>query len=312
MIINGKIYKLKSFSLPKMMQSNIRKKKTKSMEEVIKDIRNAKFVAIGGLSYVNVPCAFVREMVKRKVVIDKLYPGIVGGYPVELLLGSGIVKKIICPYVGYEDLGLSPTFRKAVENGKVDVIEVGEDFIGFGLKAGAAGIPFVPINKGHEGSQVVEVNPYYKRVKSPYDGEEYVTIPAINPDVAIIHVQKADVFGNGIHLGPVFTDVLLAKASKKVVISCDELVPHEEIRKEPKNVTIPSIFVDAVINIPYGAHPTESPFMYERDEDHLKELLNIAKSDEGFKKYLDKYVFLKDNDEYLEVIGKERLENLKV
>jgi glutaconate CoA-transferase subunit A len=265
-------------------------------------------IAFGGSLTYNTPSAVIREIINHGFK-DLMVYSFIASYPVDLLIGAGSVKRVMTPFITFGELGLAPSFRRYVEKGEVEVIEVDETFWAYALKAGGAALPFIPLAKGYD-TDIPRVNPMYKKVVSPYDGKEYVTVPPINPGLAIIHVQYADEYGNGIHLGNLSTDLMLAKAARKVILTCDKLIPHEEIIKRNREVTIPSFLVDAVVQIQFCCHPLGSDMLYRRDQEHLIEYVKSAKTFEGFENYLNKYVIGKSHDEYLDIIGREKLEKL--
>ncbi|MDH5403010.1 MAG: hypothetical protein OEY49_11010, partial [Candidatus Heimdallarchaeota archaeon] len=155
----------------------------------------------------------------------------------------------------------------------------------------------------HDSSNIPQQSNLYQKVKDPFSGIETYAIQAIHPDVAILHVQKASMDGNCIHLGSVVTDRLMATASKTVIITCDELISVDEIRKNPNTTTIPSIFVDYIINLKFAAHPTSSHGMYSYDNEEIKEYLNATRSEESYNTYIDSRTSISE-DEYLEKFAK--------
>lgn len=286
-----------------------RRSKQISLEVAIKKyVADDTDIAFGGSLTYNTPSAVVREIINQGFK-DLMIYSFIASYPVDLLVGAGSVKSVMAPFITFGELGLAPSFRRYAERGIVEVIEVDETFWSYALKAGGASLPFIPLARGYD-TDIPEVNPMYEKVVSPYDGEEYVTVPPINPSLAFIHVQYADQYGNGIHLGNLSTDLMLAKAAKRVILTCDELIPNEAIIKRNREVTIPSFLVDAVVPLEFCCHPLGSDLLYRRDEEHLLEYVKSAKTPEGFVGYLDKYVLGKSHEEYLDIIGKDKLETL--
>jgi glutaconate CoA-transferase subunit A len=205
--------------------------------------------------------------------------------------------------VGFEHLGLAPNFRKAAESGKLKIRECDEAFVTYTLRAGASSLPFMPLPRGIEATSVPSMNEGdYRWVEDPFSGEKFAALPALQPDVALVHCQKADAYGNAIFEGSKFTDHLMIKAADKVILQVEEVVPHEYLLEHVMKVDVPAFLVDAVVNAPFGCHPTASHMYYRYDEDHFKEYLAACKED--FTAYLDKYVRgPKTNEDYLEVIG---------
>jgi glutaconate CoA-transferase subunit A len=256
------------------------------------------------------PSAVSREIINRGFSELTIY-AFIASYPIDILIGAGCVERIISPFITFGELGLAPSYRRYVEGGKLEVIEIDEAFWGFSLRAGSASLPFIPLAEGYD-TDIPNVNPLYKRVISPYDGKEYITVPPLKPTLSIIHCQLADKYGNGIHLGNIGTDKLLAKASKHIILTCDRLIPNEEIIERNREVTIPSFLVDAVVPIRFCCHPLGSDMLYNRDIDHLTEYIKSAKTEDGFNKYLEKYVMGRSHEEYLDMVGEDKLKRLVV
>ena len=169
------------------------------------------------------------------------------------------------------------------------------------------GVPFLP-TRTMLGTDMLDYSAG-KVVKDPFTGIEVILLPALILDVALIHVHRADKFGNCQIDGISGFALEMSRASKRLIISAEEIVPTEEIRKYPDRTAIPYYLVDAVVHAPYGSHPGEMAYLYGRDEPGIKEWVEMSKTDQGAQEYLDKYVYgLKDHSEYLELIGEERLQ----
>jgi glutaconate CoA-transferase subunit A len=205
--------------------------------------------------------------------------------------------------MGFEHLGLAPNYRAAFDQKKIKVRESDEAFVVYGLRAGASAMPFIPYPKGLELTDVPKMNPEdFGIVKDPFTGEEVLCIKPINPDVSFIHCQKADMYGNAVFEGSRFTDFDMIKASDRVVLMVEEIVSDEHTLKNPMKTSVPGFLVDAIVQIPFGCHPTSSHMCYSYDEEHLLEYMKACK--DNFNGYLERYVYgPKDQDEYLEVIG---------
>jgi 3-oxoacid CoA-transferase subunit A/glutaconate CoA-transferase subunit A len=173
------------------------------------------------------------------------------------------------------------------------------------------GIPFIP-TRNLLGTDTFEKSSA-KVVECPFTDRPITLVPACYPDVAIIHVHRCDKYGDSQIDGILVEDFELSRAARRLIITTEKIVDEEEIRKEPYHTSIPFYLVDAVVEVPYGSHPALMPYEYYFDEEHIGEWLELSKTDEGVKQYLDKYVYgVKDFDEYLELIGgKEKLEYLR-
>ena len=272
-------------------------------EAVKRYVKPGCFAAIGGMHMHNNTMTLIREVIRQNIRIGKLITSPSGSINTDMLIGAGLVDELYCSYVGFEHLGLAPNFRKSAESGKLKVRECDEAFVTYALRAGASSLPFMPLPRGIEATSVPSMNEDdYRWVKDPFSGEKFAALPALQPDVALVHCQKADAYGNAIFEGSKFTDHLMVKAADKVVLQVEEVVPHEYIREHVMRVDVPAFLVDAVVNAPFGCHPTASHRYYRYDADHFKEYLAACKED--FDAYLEKYVRKpKTNEEYLEAIG---------
>jgi glutaconate CoA-transferase subunit A len=247
--------------------------KVTSMEDAIAAIPDGSQIALGGNTVHRSPSAAAHEMVrqgKRDLTIIKT----AGGYDVDLLVGAGCVAKLIVAYVGFENLqGMAPQFRAAVEQGRVVLEEQTCTSVITGLRAAAQGIPFMPI-AGMSGTDIVPGR--FLSVRNPYGGEEVVTVAAIWPDWAIIHVQEAETAGNARIRGTQFEDVLMSKAAHHVLLTSERLVDGSEFASQPDLTTIPAFQVDMVVDAPHGAWPASCAGYYGVDEAYLAEYYQAA------------------------------------
>ncbi len=247
------------------------KSKLMNLKEAISKINNGSSIAIGGVGQNKVPMAAVMEIINQ----GKKELHIIGrekGIDFELLIRNGCVSKVSSAYVGLEEFGLSKSFRKGVESGEIEFLEHTCGSIINALRAGAMGIPFIPI-KGLFGSDLFKVREDFKEIECPFTKEKLVAIPAINPDVGIIHCHEADEFGNVRMYGSMFEDIFIAKASKYTIVTVERIISNEEIRKEPEKTTIPYFYVDAVVEVPGGAKPTSLFGEYPVDRKIMEKLI---------------------------------------
>jgi glutaconate CoA-transferase subunit A len=197
-----------------------------------------------------------------------------GGYDVDLLCGAGCVARLIVAYVGFENLqGLAPQFRRAIERGEVELVEQTCTSVITGLRAAAQGIPFMPI-AGMSGSDIVPGR--FLSVPNPYGEGEVVTVPAIWPDWAIVHVQEADEQGNARIRGTQFEDVLMVKAARRVIVTCERIVDGNDFARQPELTTVPGFQVDMVVEAPGGAWPASCAGYYSVDEAYLADYYRAA------------------------------------
>lgn len=280
-----------------------KEKVMEASEAVEKFVGDGCMLGVGGMHMHNNAMAVIREIIKQKKKIGSLVTSPSACTNADMLIGAGLVEEIYNSYVGFEHLGLAPNFRKFAESGRLKVRECDEAFSVYSLRGGASSLPFHPLPKGLETTSIPRLNPDdYKMTKDPFTGEEVMCIKSIQPDVAVVHCQKADAYGNAIFEGSKFTDFDMIKASDKVILQVEEVVPKEYVLQKTHRIHVPGMLVDAVVDAPFGCHPTASHRYYTYDEEHLKEYLETSKED--FSAYLDKYVHSpKNNEEYLEVIG---------
>jgi glutaconate CoA-transferase, subunit A len=204
---------------------------------------------------------------------------------------------------GHELRGLSPAGRRAVESGECRVVaEISNAGYQWRFLAGMMGIPFIP-SRNMLGTDTLQ-HSACKVVADPWSGKPVCLIPAAYPDVAMFHVPRCDMYGNAQIDGIIVEDFELARAARRVIITTEEIVEEEVIRNQPCRTMIPFYVVDAVCEVPHGAHPTLMPYLYFFDEDHIGEWLDRSQTPEGVAAYLEKYVYgVEDFDAYLELTG---------
>ena len=236
-------------------------------------------VAVGGMHTTAAPMALVRELVRQEVRVGRLVTSPSTSIQADVLIGAGLVDELVAPYVGFEDLGLAPCFRRAVEQGTIRLLESDEGGLTHALYAGAGGLPFVPLPQGIEKSDVPRSCPeLYREVNDPFSGERRWAIRALRPDVALIACAEADEEGN-VAFGRVpFTDRLMALAARRLVVQVEQLVSSEAIAAREPGTTLPAFLVSAVVVAPGGCAPTASPGFYPRDEEALRAYLEAARS----------------------------------
>lgn len=282
-----------------------------TVDEVIDRIPNGGTVAIGGSSISRKPMALVRALARSDrrdltVIVD------VGGPDVDLLLGTGRVAEVIYAFVGFEVLGLAPHFRRARQNQSVRFQEWTEYTVMAGLDATIKRVPFMPTH-ATLGTDVLRVNTAFKEIRDPFSEEPLVAVPALKPDVALIHVNYADRQGNGVILGDGHVDVLCAKAAKETFMSCERILSSEELQRFGRDVQILRVYSRGVVEVPWGAHPTGCAPDYRTDLRHLEDYLKAAGSEEGWHQYEAEFVTA-DQNQYLANQGgaEELVSRLKV
>lgn len=294
--------------------------KVKSLSDIVQMAKNAlkkdPTIAVGGMTYHNSPMALLRALSRDRDQISGLtcVAGPMTAVPVDYLCAAGMLKRCMSAYVGFEELGLAPNFRSAVQDGRVEVWECDETMIVAGLEAAARGLP-CGITRAGIGTDLLKVNPSVREFAEPLSGEKVVAVPPLKPGLTLLHVQKADPFGNCINEGPIFLDRLMAQATKRyggvVIVSTEELQDNGSIVANPWTVSLPSVLVDAVVEIHWGAHPCSSNGRYRYDADHMIEYFRMTK--DGFQTYFQKYVLdVQTPADYVAQIGAQHLEQLRL
>ncbi len=273
--------------------------KRTSEAAVVSEIRDGMTVGIGGWGSRRKPMSLVREILRSD--LKDLTIVSYGGPDVGLLCKAGKVRRVVYGFVSLDSIPLEPHFRAARQSGAVEVTELDEGMLQWGLYAAALRLPFLPTRSGM-GSDVLKYNPDLKLVRSPYDdGEELVAMPALHLDVALIHMNRADERGNGQYLGPdPYFDDLYCMAAKRRFMSCEKIVPTEDLAKAgpAQTLVINRTMIDGVVEAPGGAHFTECPPDYERDEAFQKEYAMTAKDPDDWRAFEERYLSLASEADY--------------
>lgn len=276
------------------------------LEQLVAHVKDGDWLAVGGGLSSREPMAILRALIRAGRKQLKVV-GSAHGIDIDLLCGAGTVDKSAESYVGFEqDFGMAPNYRRACESGRVEIADGCCYTVVQQLRAAAFGLPFMPI-RSVRGTGFEHLHPEYKRMTCPYTGEELLLVPAIKPDVALIHAQYGDSHGNLRIEDPPVADILFARASTKVIATVERIVSNQELQ-ELGGVNVPYFYVAAMTEVPFGAHPTACYPMYAYDRPHTAKYYAAASAGaETFKQqYLDPFVFAcNSNDEYLKAIGGE-------
>ena len=305
------------------------KSKVMTLEEAVKEfVHDGDWIALSGFVTNRKPYAAVREIIKqgRKDLYLESGPG---GGDVDMLIGAGCVKVLLNSYTANSGFSqVCRRFRKYVEEGKILMEDYSLDVHTLLYHAAALGLPYVAV-KNMLGSDLVrkwgipeEVYandpklPSKKLIvdRNPFNPDEQLClVPTPKIDISIVHVQKAAQDGTARIEGPQFGDIDLAMAAKNCIITCEEIVHQDELRREPWQNQIPNVVPDAVVHLPYGAHPAQCANCYDYDGLFLRMYDKVSGDDEQFQEYLDEWVFgIKDHCEYLSKVGASRLMSLRV
>lgn len=266
-------------------------------------LRDGMTIGVGGWGPRRKPMALVRALLRSK--LTDLTVVAYGGPEIGMLCAAGKVRKLVYGFVSLDAMPIEPWFKKAREAGGLDVVELDEGMLQWGLRAAAMRLPFLPTRVGL-GTDVTRFNPQFKTVTSPYaDGEVLLAMPALKLDVALLHVDVADRLGNTqIHGPDPYFDDLFARAAQRCFVSCEELT--DRLDRSHGNGVRSNYFerslVSGVVHAPYGAHPTSCAPRYGWDMDHFKRYAAGAAEEQGWQKYADEFLAL-DEPAYLHKVG---------
>lgn len=280
-------------------------------EAVAAFIHDGDYIATGGFGSVRFSTAVLHEIVRtRKRNLG--FSGHSTTHDFQILAAGKVIDRCDIAYiVGLELRGLSPNGRRLIESGAVRTTEWSNGGLGWRYKAAAMGVPYIPA-RTMLGSDT-QRRSAAKEIIDPYTGQKFLAIPALFPDVGIIHVHQADIYGNAQIEGISIVDHDLAAACKRLIITTERIVPTDVFRQNPERTAIPYWLVDAVCEVPWGSYPGEMPYEYTSDEQHMAEWIEAEKDPAAFDAFLEKYIYnTQDFEEYLALIGGEqRLEELK-
>lgn len=276
--------------------------------EAAEGLRDGMTIAVGGFINAGHPMALIRQLVRSGVKDLTLVGAASSGMEVDMLIATGCVKTLISPYVGAEGLApIGPAFRKSAQDGAIDLFELDEAHFYAGLRAAAQRLPFNPWRAGL-GTSYPEVNPRLKTFRDPIDDQLLVAVPAIEIDVALLHAAISDTYGNVQHVGTGFGDRAIHAAADRTIVQVEQIVANEQIRANPAATSVAG--ADAIVRVPYGAHPFASHGYYPADDHHIGDYVTAATSwlKTGSRNQLDEYLdrYLRepvDHIDYLERVG---------
>jgi acyl CoA:acetate/3-ketoacid CoA transferase alpha subunit len=284
-------------------------KRMSEQEAIARFVSDGDYVGTELYGTVRAPMSLTRELI-RQGRRDLRLAG-QGVLELDLIVAAGLVKAMDFTYLGLEVYGVSNVLRRAVETGQIEkLVEWSNGGITWRFKAASMGVPFLPV-RSMLGSDTFTFSAA-KAVTCPFSGETVCLLPALILDVGLVHVHRADKYGNAQIDGISGFSFEMARASKRLIISAEEIVPSEEIRRHPERTIIPYYLVDAVVEAPFGSYPGEMCYQYARDEEAIKEWVEASRSPEGAQAYLDTRVYgVRSHQEYLDLVGRERLDNVR-
>lgn len=279
--------------------------KVTSLSEAITLVNDGDIVALQNMATQAAPMALVRELIRqRKTGLGLVV--LVGGMAVDWLSVSGVIDRLIGAAVSMEQFGLCQQYRKAVEGGRVRVEEISETVLNARLGAGARNLPFLP-TRGAIGTDLIAQNPdNMKLIDDPFGGRPVLACRALVPDVALVHAHRADRFGN-VQYEPtiLWPDIgIMPMAASRVIVTAEEIVDTDVLRRNPDRTILPGFIVNAVVEVPYGAHPTSFFPNYGYDADLHRRWTKISRDDAEAKAFIERYVRAPATQaEYLELVG---------
>jgi glutaconate CoA-transferase subunit A len=285
------------------------REKVVTLEEAASFVQDGASVGIGGSTMSRTPMAMIWALIRARKKHLSCSRSIVSTDG-DLLFGSEVCDHMITSWFAQSILwGLSKVMRHHVEKGLARYDEWSHMAVGMRFRAGAMGVPFMPI-RSMLGSDVLKQRPEAKEIDCPFTGEKLLLVPALNPDVALIHVQRCDPYGNAQIDGLQFMDIDLAMAANRVILTTERIVSNDQIRRAPDQTKIPFFCVDAVVEVPYGSAPHECYGAYEPMMQHMEAYVAQVNGDPvgGMKDYLERYVYgPKSWTEFLSLIGMEEV-----
>ena len=280
------------------------------LDAIAKFVNDGDIVYAAGFTHL-IPFAAGHEMIrqrKKDLTLARATPDLI----YDQMVAAGCARKVIFSYMGNPGVGSLRIVRSALEQGKLEW----EEYSHFGmitrLQAGASGLPFLPM-KQTGATDLEKANSNLQRIPDPFGGKDVIVVSALNPDVAIVHVQRADENGNAHLWGIIGEQKEAAFAAKKVILTAEEIVDEAVIRSDPNRTMIPGIVVSAVCHVPFACHPSYAQGYYDRDNEFYLAWDKISESREATKQYLDEWVYgVKDRNEYWEKLGEETHKRLEI
>ncbi len=285
-------------------------KLTSLQAAIAENVRDGDIVYAAGFTHM-IPFAAGHEIIRQGIkdlTLARATPDLIS----DQIIAAGLAKKVIFSYMGNPGVGSLRAARAAIQNGTLEW----EEYSHFGmisrLQAGATGLPFMPMNPTAAGD-LENANPQYQTVTDPYSGTEVPVVPALNPNVAIVHVQRANTNGNAHIWGIIGEQKEAAFAADRVILTAEEIVDEAVIRSDPNRTLIPGFIIDAVCHVPHCAHPSYTQGYYDRDNAFYLEWDKISADPDLLTAWLDEWVYgVADRDEYWAKLGDEVHERLKV
>ncbi|MBI4364021.1 MAG: CoA transferase subunit A [Candidatus Latescibacteria bacterium] len=278
-------------------------------EAIRRHVSSGASIALGTCLEQMIPFAAAHEIARQRIG-DLTLIGPVSDIAFDQLIGSGLVRRVMAAWVGNVMMGSAYAYRRAVERNvprAIEVVEFSNFTLAQALHAAAIGAPFLP-TRSALGSDIVGRNPYLAPISDPLGGGPLLAIRPLHPDVAIVHVQRADTHGNGIMWGSIGITVDAVRAARTVIVTAEEIVTPDQTRRDPNRVVIPGIVVTAVCEARWGAHPSPVQGYYRRDHEAYAEYHRVTKTEDGFARWREEWVDgVGDLQGYVARLGNERV-----
>ncbi|MBN1857002.1 MAG: CoA transferase subunit A [Dehalococcoidia bacterium] len=293
---------------------NERNVKLRSLAEAAALIKDGARIHLGGMAVHNHPMAFVYELL-RQGTKDLTIVSHVSASDVDILIGASRVKRLEFSYVGLEEFGTAPCFRRAAEGGTIELAEYSEPVAFERFACSARGMPFFTTRE-MVGTDLPKVNPDIKEIEDPFGSGTYHAVSAAEPEWVIIHAPMADKYGNVVFFPhrqlPEDLDLIASRTTRNLIVTVEQIVTHERVRQLPYLNLIPRFRPTAVVEVPYGAHPFSCLHVYDQDREHLSQYARAGRTPDSFQEYLDTYVYgVARHADYLNLIGAARLAVLR-
>lgn len=271
-------------------------------EAISRYVHDGDLVYLAGFTHL-IPFAAGHEIIRQRkqgLTLARATPDLI----YDQMVAAGCARRLIFSWAGNPGVGMLHAVRRAVERGEIAIEEYTHFAMVARLMAGAAGLPFMPMRpSGHD---LPRVNPNYREIVCPFTGERLWAVPALHPDVAIVHVQRADEEGNAQIWGIVGEQKEAALAARRVIVTAEEIVPPEVIRRDPNRTLLPGFLVTAICHVPYGAHPSYAQGYYDRDNAFYVEWDSISRDPSRLQAWLEEWVYgVPDRAAYWERLGPE-------
>jgi glutaconate CoA-transferase subunit A len=283
-------------------------------DAIAENVVDGDSVALGLALESGIPFAAVHEIIRQNRK-DLTLVGPISDMAFDQLLGAGVARRVVAAWVGNVAGGSGYGFRRAIEGGVPRSVEV-EDHsnftIGLALKAAAMGLPFLPTFTGM-GGDIVKAHPRIRPLDDPFGGPALLAVGAFQPDVAIVHVQRADEEGNAHLWGNLGLTMEAVYAARRTIVTCEEMVSREVIRSDPNRTVIPGFLVSAVVEEPGGALPASVQGYWRRDSEAFLNYHRVSRTADGLRQWLQEWVYgIGDRAAYLEKLGNEAASRLRV